>query len=252
MYPQVKTPKKVTEKWLNRAFAPLTDYLDREYPEEAPKMMVYMTFLRNADQRFHYRNSRTKGSIFLDQSGELISCDADALQYEFERHAVVTVQRPPRAERFIHPNVTRWMTQRLSSEQERIYGEEVCIFLQEYWGPMVNFDFEDLKVGYPKRGRSVPYCLYLYPAAFPTLIAMQFVGDEIVEKRCNYAQYRRFEDRERDLMREGWHVITLIREILSEDPDQFRLYLSKAVQLAWLRDPVFELTEAGRRAAMKD
>jgi hypothetical protein len=247
MYRQVDFPKKVTEKWLNRAFAPLSDYLQREHPEEARKMMTYMTFSCNADQRFYYRNSRTKDSIVLDQAGGLVSCGKDALRYEFHDPEGIKVERPPRSERFIHANVTRWMTKNLSEKAEHKYGEEVCIFLQEFWGPIVNYDFADLKVRYPMRGARLPYCLYLYPSDFPTCIAIQFVGDEIVEKRCNYATYREYEKRERQLTNMGWHVITIIREFLDRDIDIFRKYLSKAIELAEPRDPVYVLTEAGRK-----
>lgn len=81
MYSKVKIPKKVTEKWLNRAFAPLSVYLEREYPEEARNMMSYMTFLCNEDQLFYYHNCMTKDSIVFDQTGRLVSCGKEELRY---------------------------------------------------------------------------------------------------------------------------------------------------------------------------
>ncbi len=54
-----------------------------------------------------------------------------------------------------------------------------------------------------------------------------------------------------DLTCEGWHVITIIREVLDRDADRFRQYLSKAVDLAQQREEAeyYALTEAGRKEA---
>lgn len=239
MYPKIDFPKKVTERWLNRAFAPLSDYLNRERPEDARDIMAFMTFMYNEDQRFYYRNCITKDSIVLDQSGRLVSCGREALCYKFDYPESIRVDRPSREERFVHPNVTRWMAKSLNRKTEEKYGEEVCIFLQELWGPIVNFDFGDLKTGYPIKRAQTRYCLYLYPFEFLTKIAIQFVGDEIVERRCSYSQYSEYEKQVRSLNYEGWQVITVIREFLDRDLDQFRLYISKAVDLAEPRDPRF-------------
>jgi hypothetical protein len=252
MYPEVKFSKRITEKWLKQAFAPLHDYLRKEYSDEADLIIAYVDFVDNCKQRFYYRNSQTKGSIVFDQEGHLVSCDKYALQYEFERPEKVKIQRLPREERFIHSNVTRWMSKRLSQKQISKYGEEICIFLQEYWGPIVNYNFDDLKVSYPIQGSMPAYCLYIYSAEFPTMVAIQFVGDEIVERRCSFAQYRNFQKRERDLIYKGWHVVTIIREVLDEEPEHFHLYLAQAIKLGMPRDPVYILTETGRDALMKD
>ncbi|MFD0696480.1 hypothetical protein ACFQZT_20650 [Paenibacillus sp. GCM10027628] len=236
MFSKVNFHKRVTEKWLNRAFAPLSAYLEREHPEEARSMMSYMTFLCNEDQRFYYRNCMTKDSIVFDQMGQLVYCGKEALRYEFGHLEEIKVERPLREERFVHPNVTRWIKRKLTNKEEVKYGEEVYIFLQELWGSMVNYDFEDLKIGHPLRGARLRYCLYLYPTQFPKKIAIQFVGDEIVEKRCSYAEYREYEKQERELVYEGWNVITIIRELLDRDLDIFRRYISKAIELADPRD----------------
>lgn len=190
VYPQINFPKKVTERWLNRAFAPLSDYLNQEHPEDARNIMAYMTFRYNKDQRFYYRNCITNDSIVLDQSGELVSCGREALRYKFEYPESIRVDRPSKEERFVHPNVTRWMAKNLNKKTEEKYGEEVCIFLQELWGPIVNFDFGDLKADYPIKRAQTRYCLYLYPSEFLTKIAIQFVGDEIVEKMQLLAIFR--------------------------------------------------------------
>ncbi len=124
---------KVTERWLRRAFALLVDYLEREHSDKKDLIMPFMEFMVNQDQRFYYRNAFTKGSIILDQAGQLVSCDKDALQYEFEfgRSDSIPVNRPPKE-------------QTADGEVRRRY----LYFLQEYWGPMVNYDFGDLKIGY--------------------------------------------------------------------------------------------------------
>ncbi|MBD0383976.1 hypothetical protein [Paenibacillus sedimenti] len=236
MYPKVDFPKKVTEKWLNRAFAPLSDFLNRERPEDARSIMAYMMFMYNADQQFHYRNCITRDSIVLDQSGSLVACGEEALRYNFENEESIVVDRPSKEERFVHPNVTDWMEKSLNKRTEEKYGEEVCIFLQELWGPIVNFDFCNLKTGYPIKWAQMRYCLYLYPTDFPTKITILFVGNEIVERRCSYSQYSEYEKLVRKLSFEGWQVITVIREFLDRDLDQFRLYLSKTINLAEPRD----------------
>ncbi|MBA2942896.1 hypothetical protein HZF08_31985 [Paenibacillus sp. CGMCC 1.16610] len=247
MYPQVNSPKKVTERWLNQAFAPLSDYLNREHPEEARKIMAYMTFMCNEDQRFYYKNCISNDSIVLNQLGELVFCGREALRYKFEYPESTWVDRPSKEERFVHPNVTKWMEKSLNKKAEEKYGEEVSIFLQELWGPIVNFDFSDLKVGYPIKRAKTRYCLYLYPSEFLTKTAIQFVGDEIVERRCSYSQYSEYEKQVRNLNYEGWQVITVIREFLDRNLDQFRLYISKAVEMAEPRDQMYMLTELGRR-----
>jgi hypothetical protein len=81
------------------------------------------------------------------------------------------------------------------------------------------------------------------------LTSFQFVGDEIVEKRCSLSQYREYEKQERELIYKGWHVITIIREFLDRDVDSFRSYISKAIELGEPRDPLYILTETGRREA---
>jgi len=247
MYPKVDTPKKVTERWLERAFAPLRDYLNREHPDDARAIMAYMMFMGNEDGRFYYKNCITRDSVIFDQAGQLDFCGGESLRFKFDYPQRKTVIRLPREERFVHPNVTRWMAKGLARRQTVKYGEEIEIFLQELWGPIVNYDFEDLKIGYPLKGDRPFGSLYLYPTEFPTKITIQFVGDEIVKRTCSYRQYELYEKRKFDLICEGWHVVAVIRELLDENLDEFRQYLFKAIELAEPRDPEYVLTEAGKR-----
>lgn len=240
-YPKVRPPRKITKKWLDQVFAPLMDYLERTYPDEKNEMLQYMSFMTNEEGRFYYRNDRTKGYIIFDQAGNLISCDPEALRYKFDDPEVVRVVRPPREERYIHPNVTRWMYKHLDRSQERTYGEEISIFLQEFWGPIVNYQFDDLKVGYPLPGKRAPYCLYLYHTKHEKLVAIQFVRDEVITGMYVSKQYRLYQKREFELMAAGWKVVKIIRELLDEEPEFLHDHLRKIVEQAAFRDPVYKL-----------
>ncbi len=232
MYSPIDYPKKITEKWLKKAFAPLSDYLESHYPEEKSKMLSYVEFMTCENQRYYYRNWYTKGSIVFDLTGQVVVCDKDALRCDFQLPEHVPIQRPPKEERFVHPNVTRWVESKLNPRQEKQFGEWVRIFLQEYWGPIVNFHMEDLTIGYPLKRGTFPGCLYVYPSEFRSLMVFQFVGDEIVEMKSGLEEYRKFQDRERDLTVNGWHAVTIYPEVLDRDADLFRDYLQKATQLA--------------------
>lgn len=228
MYPELKPSRRVTAKWLDRAFTPLRDYLERTMPGEMKDVLSYLQFMGYSEGRYYYRNPETKGYIVLDREGRTVRCDSyafDVPSYE-ERELEQAVYN--REERFIHPNVTRWLT-RLSKREMCKFGEEVEWFLQSYWGPIVNYDFEDLKTSYPLGRKRTPYCLYMYPADFPTLTAMQFVGDEIVEQRCGRAAYRQYLWRQLELQSRGWHIITVTREMLGVHAEHFRRYLDKAI-----------------------
>ncbi|WNR44844.1 hypothetical protein [Paenibacillus roseipurpureus] len=93
------------------------------------------------------------------------------------------------------------------------------MFLHHVWGPLINFDFSDLKVGYPLKGSGSPFCLYVYPSRLRKLVAFQFVGDEIVKCTCSLGQYQKFERSDRDFTYQGWHLTTLISEFLMFEPD---------------------------------
>lgn len=215
MYDIVKSPgKKVTEKWLEKAFAPLSDFLAREHPDEKDQMMGYLMFMGNEEGEFHYKNSITRAYIVFDQSGAVVSQSDSALQYQFEDMFGPRGEYKSLQEYCLHPNVTRWIEQSLTKRAVAKYGLEVGVFLQELWGPMVNYDFSDLKVGFPLRGPRLPYCLFLYPSEYHALVAFQFIGDEIVERRCSVAQYNDYLECERKLTIEGWRGIAIIREML--------------------------------------
>lgn len=231
MYVKVDIPRKVTTKWLDRAFAPLSDYLHRERPDEARNIIPYMMFMGNEDNQFYYKNCITRDAFILDQAGNLVYCGQESLRYQFDFFNGEKVNRPPIGERFVHPNVNRWMARSLSRKADSKYGEEISIFLQEFWGPIVNYDFGDLLTGYPISGTPPQYTLYIYPANFPRQIVFIFPGDEIVEDRCSFAQYSLYQKRERELIYGGWHAITIFREVLDRNLDHFLQYLSKAIQL---------------------
>ncbi|MDQ6422428.1 hypothetical protein RB620_23640 [Paenibacillus sp. LHD-117] len=228
MYPEVKRPKKVTEKWIKQAFAPLSDYLRRNNPDEVDRIMAYIEFFGNKDNRFYYRNIMSKGSIIMDQSGQLVRCDHDALLYDFVTE-ISNENKPAREPRSPHPNVTRWMEERLSRREARKHGADVSRFLQEFWGPIVNYQFGMLRAGYPKLGARVPYSLPLYD--IEQRVVLLFAGDEIVEQRCKYEDYYKFQQCEGQLAYLGWQVITVYREIFDEDPDMYEEYVRKVVQL---------------------
>jgi hypothetical protein len=241
MYAKVNSPgKKVTEKWLDQAFAPLKDYLEREYPEEKNQIMGYLMFMGNKDEKFHYKNSITKGYIVFDQAGAVVSTCDSALQYQFEEMFGPRGEYKSLQDYCLHPNVTRWIERNLSKGNAAKYGLEVGVFLQELWGPMVNYDFSDLKVGYPLRRFRLPYCLYLYPSEFQSLVAFQFVGDESVERRCSIKQYNDYLCGERDLTLAGWRGIVIIREML-EYISGLKRDMPLIIEHADLRDPVYEV-----------
>jgi hypothetical protein len=248
MYAKVNSPKRrVTEKWLDQAFAPLKDYLKREYPDEKDQIMGYLMFMGNEDEKFHYKNSITRGYIVFDQAGQVISSCDSALEYQFEGMFGSRGEYKSLQERYLHPKVTRWIEQSLKGDAVAKYGLEVGVFLQELWGPVVNYDFSDLKIGYPLRRTRTPYCLFIYPSEFQSLMAFQFVGDEIVERKCSLKQYSNYISRERDLTVKGWQTLTFIHELLEYDNTLNRQYLMNAIEIADLRDPVYELTPAARK-----
>lgn len=231
-YPPVKKPKRVDERWLDLVFAPLRDYLEREHPDHAGRIMVWMEYMGTGEEAcWTYRNTRTRDRIVFDRDGKVVDCGEEALRFTFDDPPVNRVLRPPREERFIHPAVREWMEVHLTRGQREAFGEEVEDFLQEYWGPRVEYEFGALKTGYPLPGRLVPHCLYLCPSD-RWKIVFQFVGDPIVERRCRYAEYEAYRHAERHLMRDGWQVVTVIREVLDENPHLFAFHLARIEQFA--------------------
>jgi hypothetical protein len=248
MYPKVGSPKKVTMKWLDKAFAPLKDYLETNHPENAKAIMSWMTYKGNFDDLFTYENRMTQGYIEFDRSGKLIRCSDNALDHEYE----LGYERTPVRTDSVHPNVNQWINRTVSAKKAGIFREELRLFLQHVWGPMANYDFSDLKASYPLQGSGSPYCLYVYPSRFSKMIAFQFVGDEIVEKNCSLREYQKFEKSEREFMYQGWHLVTLIREFLAFEPDlsTTREVVRKGCEWAAMRideNTEFVLTAEARR-----
>ncbi|WEK53750.1 MAG: hypothetical protein P0Y55_14370 [Candidatus Cohnella colombiensis] len=247
MYPKVNSPKKdVSKEWLDQAFAPLQDYLNRRHQEDVNRIMVFMMFMGNNDDKFYYKNSITRSYIVFDQSGQLVSLADDALEYRFEWLERPRRKSPPTKPEHTHPNVYRWIEKKLSKKDALKYGEELRLFLQEIWGPMCNYDFSDLVVGYPFRGRRTPNCLYLYPSKHEKLIAFQFPGDEFVERSCGMRKYNDYRMTEQELRLEGWQIEVIWREYLESDVAYLVNNLVQFIELADWRDPVFVLTPAAR------
>ena len=198
----------------------------------------------NDNGEFRYKNSATRSYIVFDQSGELVSLADDALEHEFEWLKRPMRKTPPTKPEHTHPSVYRWIEKKLRKKDALKYGEELRLFLQEIWGPMCNYDFSDLIVGYPFRGKKTPHCLYLYPSKSERLIAFQFPGDEIVEKRCGMQKYREYLMTENELRLYGWHVEAYWREYLESDVSYLIDNLKERMDMADLRDPGYELTPA--------
>jgi hypothetical protein len=153
------------------------------------------------------------------------------LEYEFDWMSDEQTIRPFQ-ERFIHPNVSNWVRNNLHKKDAKMYREEVAIFLQDLWGPFVNYDFSDLAVGYPPRNLSFRHSLYIYPKARPAMIVFEFIGDAIAEGRCTPQETRQLGIRQQMLSFGGWRVMSFIRESLEFD-------------LSFMRDRLAQLLESG-------
>jgi hypothetical protein len=189
----------------------------------------------NDDGKIYYKNKLTRASIVFDQTGAVVSIGDSALKYQFEDWFGPKGEYRSLEDYCLHPNVTRWIQRTLSISEKAKYGLEVGVFLQELLGPMVNYDFNDLKVGYPLRRFPLPYCLYIYPSRFRSLVAFQFVGDEIVEQSCSLKQYNDYLRGEVDLTIAGWQGIVINRENL-EHISKLRSDLPVLVECADIRD----------------
>lgn len=250
MYPKVGSPKKVTMRWLDKAFAPLKNYLRENHPDNEKAIMSWMSYQGDFDDLYIYENRLTQGMIEFDRAGQVTHCCSNALEYEYKRG----YERIPVVTDFVHPNVDRWINGEARAKRSAIFREELRLLLQHVWGPMTNFDFSDLKVGYPLQGSGSPYCLYVYPSRYRTMIAFQFVGDEIVERKCSLREYQMYEKSEREFTYQGWHLTTIIREYVSFEPElsTVREVVKIGSQRARPRideDTEFVLTADGRRLA---
>lgn len=232
MYKQVKLRKRMTEKMLDQAFAPLIDFLDKEHPDKKREILGRMMFMDNVNDRFYYKNSLTRSYIEFDQSGKLVSCYDGALTYKLdnEDEGEHMENKVPFEERFIHPNVVRWVNQNLKGKAKSVFKETVCLFLQELWGPLVNFNFEDLRVGYPLRTMTKVRTVYLTSPNLLDDIAFQFIGDDIATRSCSLKQFEQYDRLVRELQYAGWRVFSFT---LDHTPTQFidrlRLFLSKEI-----------------------
>jgi hypothetical protein len=215
MYSIVEIPKRITKKWQDKAFAPLKEYLRKHHAEKEKEIMSWMSFKGNWEGKFIYENTMTSGQIIFDQAGQLILCNDNALDHEYK----LGYERIEVRSDFVHPNVDKWIESTVSQKKADVFRAELRMFLHHVWGPLANFDFSDLKVGYPLKGSGSPYCLYVYPSRFSKLMVFQFVGDEILTCNCSLRQYQKFQNSEREFRYQGWHLTTLIREFLIFEPD---------------------------------
>ena len=227
MFEQWIVRERLNEKRLNLAFAPLNAYLEKEYPEQKSEIISCMMFMGDHNNQSYYKNKITRSYIVLNPNGDVVSCEENALQYQFEwsRDESKII---PFEERFIHQNVTRWVQQHLKKKQLNIFNEAVSLFLQDVWGPLVNFDFFDLQVGYPLRHLLNPKTLYLTSPDFLHEIAFQFISDKIAQRACSLKEYLRFEQMERELMNSGWRVLSFCLDGVPEsEKDPLHKFLSK-------------------------
>jgi hypothetical protein len=118
-------------------------------------------------------------------------------------------------EKFIHPNVHKWIKANIKKKQAVEYQKELHIFLQELWGPLVNYDFSGLKGGYPSRSLPFLDSLYLYDSELE--LAFDFGGDSILEGKCSSKAYSAFLYRRNILTVNGWCVLTYCIDNLIED-----------------------------------
>ncbi|WP_199621660.1 hypothetical protein [Paenibacillus alkalitolerans] len=124
-------------------------------------------------------------------------------------------------ERFIHPNVDRWIKSNVRRKLANTYREELQLFLQEWLGPIVNYDFQGLKAGYPYL--HFPFNDSLYLNDLRLGLAFEIVGDTIVEGKATQEQYNKFLMRQNVLRIKGWQVVTFCKGNL-EDEEHTKLF----------------------------
>lgn len=128
-------------------------------------------------------------------------------------------------ERFIHPNVHSWIKANIKKKQAVEYGRELHIFLQELWGPMVNYDFSGLKGGYPYFKLPFRDSLYFYDSQL--MLAFEFVGESILDGKCSSKAYSSFLYRKNILTLKDWCVLTFCIDNLLEDLSDYKEILHK-------------------------
>ena len=118
-------------------------------------------------------------------------------------------------ESFIHPNVHSWIKANIKKKLAVEYRKELYIFLQELWGPVVNYDFSGLKGGYPYVSLPFRDSLYLYDSQLK--LAFDFVGESILDGKCSSKGYSSFLYRKNILTIKGWCVLTYCIDNLEKD-----------------------------------
>ncbi|MFK7693005.1 hypothetical protein [Paenibacillus sp. HJGM_3] len=235
MYPKVVVPKKITRKWLDQAFAPLRHYLERHSPEKAQDIMGFLMFMGNNDGKFYYKNSITRDAVIFDQEGKLLYCSEASLQHKFDwgyADPDPAVTEDP----FTHPNVEKWMRTYLKKRELEVYGKEIRLFLQHLWGPVANYDFSDLTVGYPFGNKRFRQYLYIYPAECPARIAFLFPGEAVVTYSCEPEVTRTYRRHEFELQAWGYRIMTILIEGLERDMHTERRVLERLMETAAKRE----------------
>lgn len=84
-FPQVELKGSEERQWLDKAFAPLINYLTEEMPvvkDEIISTVMYMgTNGGYGNDKFYYKNSLTRSYIVFDQLGRIVNKEADALYF---------------------------------------------------------------------------------------------------------------------------------------------------------------------------
>lgn len=81
--PQVDLTEVEERQWLDKAYAPLLNFLTQEMPvlkEEIISAVMYMgSSGRSGNDKFYYKNTITRSYIVFDQTGRVVEQAKDAL-----------------------------------------------------------------------------------------------------------------------------------------------------------------------------
>ncbi|MBB6637768.1 hypothetical protein [Cohnella thailandensis] len=208
-------------------------YLEQHYPKDAERISEYLMFMDNEEGMYLYKNRLSRAQIAFDPEGELLYCQESALQYRYSWSPGMEEEVcAAREELAVHENVTRWIERSLSPRMKATYGEDLKLFLQELWGPLTEYRFEELKADSPVRSLSANGSLYLYSDQAPNRLAFEFLPAPIAEARKQEELRRR-----RELLSgNGWTVISFTREAL----DRHLPLLRERLQLEWKKRQRFK------------
>ncbi|THF84658.1 hypothetical protein [Cohnella fermenti] len=207
----MKIPSRVTQQWLEEAFAPVAEYLERRRPDDAALILEQLMFTDNEEGVYLYTNRLSRSHIAFDGQGELLYCQEEALQYRyswspgFEEEVCAAAE-----EQDVHENVEGWLESSVAARFRQTYGEDVKRFLQMLWGPLTDYRFDDLTADRSARSLSPASSFYLYSNRAPNPLAFEFLPAEPDDP----GKRQEREKRRELLSLGGWTVITLNREAL--------------------------------------